>query len=85
VLAETAVGILEDGRVVFFICDGRITASPGLNLVELAQVMQGIGCVDAVNFDGGGSSELVIGGQIQNSPSDGCERPVGTALMVLKK
>lgn len=58
---RTAVGILEDGRVVFFICDGRITASPGLNLVELAQVMQGIGCVDAVNFDGGGSTGMMVG------------------------
>ena len=47
--------------------------------------MKKMGAVDAINFDGGGSSELVIGGQIQNSPSDGNERPVGTALMVMKK
>ena len=38
-----------------------------------------------MNLDGGGSSELVIGGEIQNSPSDGHERNVGSALIIVKK
>lgn len=58
---RTAVGCLEDGRVVFFICDGRISDSPGLNLQELARVLLGIGCTDAVNFDGGGSTGMMVG------------------------
>ena len=43
------------------------------------------GAVQAINFDGGGSSEMVIGGKVMNSPSDGNERKVGAALLVVHK
>ena len=52
---------------------------------NVAAVMKKFGATDALNFDGGGSSEMVVGGQIQNSPSDGSERPVGSAIIVVKK
>jgi hypothetical protein len=40
--------------------------------------------VEATNLDGGGSSTMVVGGQLVNSPSDAAgERPVGTALVVV--
>ena len=51
---RTAIGYREDGKVVIFICDGRITASGGATLTELAQIMKGLGCVGAINLDGGG-------------------------------
>ena len=79
------MGVTKEGHFLLGVVDGRQAVSHGLTLTEWANLMKKMGAVDAINFDGGGSSELVIGGQIQNSPSDGCERPVGTALMVVKK
>lgn len=58
---RTAVGATEDGKVIFFICDGRIPSSPGVNLLELARLMKGLGCVDALNLDGGGSTGMMVG------------------------
>ncbi len=58
---RTAVGCLPDGRVLLFICDGRISDSPGLNLMELARILKGLGCKDALNLDGGGSTGMMVG------------------------
>ena len=43
------------------------------------------GAVDAINLDGGGSTELIVKDSIVNSPSDGRERAVGSALMIIRK
>ena len=44
-----------------------------------------IGAVDAINLDGGGSSALVINGELMNSPSDGRERLVGSSIIISRK
>lgn len=82
---RTAAGITEDGKIVFFICDGRIPSSDGADIVELARIMLGLGCVDAVNLDGGGSTAMLVGGERVNSTeanmSGAAEnRPVATNL-----
>ncbi len=82
---RTAVGILKNGNVLFAVLDGRQAHSKGMMLDEFASFLIGMDVVDAVNFDGGGSSELVIGGKIVNSPSDGRERPVATALTIVRR
>ena len=65
--------------------DGRQADSHGLTLTEWAELLKKVGARDAMNLDGGGSSDLVVGGEVQNSPSDGSERSVGSALIVVKK
>ncbi len=82
---RTAVGILRSGHILFAVLDGRQSHSKGMMLDEFANFLIGMDVVDAVNFDGGGSSELVINGKIINSPSDGMERPVATALVAIRK
>lgn len=82
---RTAVGILRSGHILFAVLDGRQAHSKGMMLDEFAQFLIGMDVVDAVNFDGGGSSELVIGGKIVNSPSDGMQRPVATALTAVRR
>jgi len=82
---RTAVGLLPNGHVLLTVVDGRQSSSIGCTLTELGALMKSFGATDAVNFDGGGSSEIVIGGAIINSPSDGTERRVGSALLVMKK
>jgi uncharacterized protein YraI len=44
-----------------------------------------LGCVIAVNLDGGGSSEMIVNGSIKNKPSDGAERSIGTAFVAYAK
>lgn len=57
---RTAVGVTADGRIVLFICDGRIDASQGAYMKELGPVMKSIGCVHAMNLDGGGSTGMWV-------------------------
>ncbi len=58
---RTAIGAREDGTVVMFICDGRMESAGGVDLVQLARIMKGLGCVDAINLDGGGSTGMMVG------------------------
>lgn len=75
---RTAVGIAEDGRVIFYTVDGRQNGhSYGVRVPTLANRMKELGCTDVLNLDGGGSTTISasLGGtgsfDLQNSPSDG--------------
>lgn len=80
---RTALGLTKDGRLLLVVVDGRQTTSAGMTLLELALFMQELGAVDALNLDGGGSSEMVLNDKILNKPSDGRERKVGDALVII--
>ncbi len=74
---RTAVGADRAGRVVWLaVVDGRQEGfSEGMTLHELGAVMAELGCWNATNLDGGGSSVMGLAGkdgelQIVNSPSD---------------
>ena len=82
---RTAIGITGDKKIIFIAIDGRQESSIGVTLEELASVMQGYGAWEAMNLDGGGSTEMVVNGQVVNSPSDGHERPVSNAVILNKK
>ena len=87
---RTAVGLANGGKtLVLVVADGRDAArAVGLKLDELAVLMKDLGCADALNLDGGGSSELLwrdsASGKLEvtNRPSDGRERAVANALGV---
>lgn len=80
---RTALGVKGDGHILAVVVDGRQEHSIGMTLLELAVFMQELGAEDAMNFDGGGSSEMVVKGKIVNKPSDGRERRVGDALVIV--
>ena len=67
-------------KVVLMVVDGRNTGvSEGVILTDLARLMQGVGCTDVLNLDGGGSSVFCAGQNltILNRPSsNGAERSV---------
>lgn len=77
---RTAVGITAASHVLMLVVDGRQAQSRGLTLQGLAELLLKFGARDAVNFDGGGSSEMVVNGDVVNSPSDGSQRYVGASL-----
>ncbi len=81
---RTAVGIRRDGKWVLVVADGRRPDfSIGMTLPELAELMLSLGCVEALNLDGGGSSTFYLHGQVLNLPSDLTgERPVSDAILV---
>jgi len=80
---RTALGLTKDGSIILAVVDGRRSGSAGLSLLELAFFMQELGAVDAMNLDGGGSSEMIINDVIVNTPSDGRERNIGDGLAVI--
>lgn len=82
---RTAIGITADGSVLLVVVDGRSFSSCGMTLNELASFLSNLGAVEALNFDGGGSSEMVIKGKIVNKPSDGKERLISMGLGLFSK
>ena len=91
---RTAVGIREDGTVLLFVADGRFKQAEGLTLTELQQLLRWLGCRDALNLDGGGSTTMYLNlgdyNGVVNCPSDNGrfdhegERTVSNAVMVIK-
>ncbi len=80
---RTAVGQRADGGVLLVTTDGRQPGySIGMTNFELAQTLVRLGAVRGMALDGGGSSTLAFDGAVLNSPSDGKERAVATALML---
>lgn len=66
---RTAIGMISPLHYIFVVSDGRTSASTGLSLIQLAQVMQEQGCITAYNLDGGGSSTMWFMGNIINQPT----------------
>jgi hypothetical protein len=83
---RTAVGFSRDSSTLFLVTvDGRSTKSVGVTTSELANLMRVLGVWQGLNFDGGGSTTMVVEGRIVNTPADPSgERPVGNALLVLR-
>ena len=80
---RTAMGIKKDGSIIFYTIDGRQKGySYGVQLKTLAKRMAELGCVDAINLDGGGSTSYIIQfpgdgvTTLVNNPSDGKLRSV---------
>lgn len=90
---RTAVGIKEDGSLVFYVLDGRQPAvSNGLGLIDTARHMIDLGCVSAFNMDGGGSSTLYArlpgyenSATIKNSPSQLSLRSISNGILLVYK
>lgn len=85
---RTAVGFNQDSTKIFFVTvDGRQPGfSVGMSLPELANYMLSIGCWNAVNLDGGGSTTMVVRNRVVNSPSDAAgERSVANALLAVSE
>ena len=79
---RTAVGMIEPNHFVFVVVDGRKeNYSKGMTLSELAKVMKNLGCTQAYNLDGGGSSTMYFMGRVVNNPlGNGTERKISDIL-----
>ncbi|HEV3389296.1 MAG TPA: phosphodiester glycosidase family protein [Solirubrobacteraceae bacterium] len=77
------VAIRLRGRLILATADGIPGVSAGLTLTEEAEVMRSIGVVDAMNLDGGGSTQFASEGQLLNDASSSPLRPVGDTIQVV--
>jgi exopolysaccharide biosynthesis protein len=92
---RTAIGIKANGRIILLTVDGRNANSAGMSLSELAKTMKWLGCTQAINLDGGGSTTLWINGfpdgGVVNYPTDNKlwdhagERKVSNVILLKKK
>lgn len=71
---RTAIGMLNEGHYLFLVSDGRTGESEGLSLSELGELMAAMGCREAYNLDGGGSSTMVFLGEVVNNPTTNGKR-----------
>lgn len=81
---RTAIGVTADNKMIFFVCEGRgMTAGVnGLTTEDVANVLIDLGCVEAINLDGGGSSCMLVNGKETIKGSDGSQRAVASAVML---
>ncbi|GEM_PF-1550082 len=84
---RTAVGT-NPSETFLVTVDGRQDDAYGMNLHELADFFLFLGARDAINFDGGGSTTMLVSDpetwslQLANRPSEGRERAVSNSLLV---
>ena len=71
---RTAIGQISELHYVFVVSDGRTEQSEGLSLYQLASFLQRLGVETAYNLDGGGSSTMVLLGEVINKPTTGGSR-----------
>ena len=96
---RTSIGISKDRKTLYlFVVDGRMKDSyysKGLTLEQLAILMEAVGCYNAINLDGGGSTTLIVrkesedGGlkfPILNTPTDdNGPREVTNSILIIEK
>ncbi|HEX2534675.1 MAG TPA: phosphodiester glycosidase family protein [Chitinophagaceae bacterium] len=81
---RTAIGYTADGRLIILVVQGRMPGkAEGASLPALAGLMKSLGCVEALNLDGGGSSCLLVNGKETIMPSDReGQRPVPAVFLI---
>lgn len=84
---RTAIGFTSDGHLLLFVCEGRQMTDgvAGMTFAEEALVLKALGCTQALNLDGGGSSCMLVGGQETIKVSDGQQRAVSSVVILQKR
>ena len=81
---RTAIGVTADSKLIFFVCEGREMTEgvKGLTTADVANVLLDLGCTEAINLDGGGSSCMLVNGKETIKVSDGSQRSVASTVML---
>ena len=82
---RTAMGYTADGYLIILVVEGRNAGvAEGANLLQLANMLKDIGCVEALNLDGGGSSCMLVNGKETIKPSDKTGQRAVPAVFMIK-
>lgn len=84
---RTAMGYTAGGKLIMLVVEGRNPGkAEGASLTQLARLFRDLGCQEALNLDGGGSSCLLVNGKETIRVSDGAgQRPVPAVFMIRKR
>ncbi|TDH26524.1 phosphodiester glycosidase family protein [Segetibacter sp. 3557_3] len=84
---RTGMGYTAGGRLIIMVVEGRAPGiAEGVTLVQEAQLFKDLGCAEALNLDGGGSSCMLVNGKETIRPSDKeGQRPVPAVFMIKAK
>lgn len=84
---RTAMGYTTDGKLIILLVQGRFKGiAEGIGLNGLAKLLLDLGCVEALNLDGGGSSCMLVNGKETIKPSSaGVQRPVPAVFLISTK
>jgi hypothetical protein len=80
---RTAMGYTKDGKLVILVIEGRSKIAGGATLTQEAQIFKDLGCWEALNLDGGGSSCMLVNGKETIKVSDAAgQRPVPAVFII---
>ena len=82
---RTAMGYTKDNKLIILVTEGRNENAGGATLIQEAQLLKDLGCVEALNLDGGGSSCLLVNGKETIKPSDKEGERAVPAVFIIKK
>ena len=82
---RTAMGYTKDNKLIILVVEGRNPNAGGATLTQEAQILKDLGCIEALNLDGGGSSCLLVNGKETIKPSDKTQRALPAVFIVKKK
>jgi exopolysaccharide biosynthesis protein len=83
---RTAMGYTKDNILIILVVQGRFPgAAEGASLIHEASILKDLGCVEALNLDGGGSSCLLINGKETIAPSDKIQRAIPAVFIINSK
>ncbi len=82
---RTAMGYTRDNKLIILVIQGRFPGiAEGADLKQEAKILQDLGCWEALNLDGGGSSCMLVNGKETIKPSDATGQRAVPAVFIIK-
>lgn len=82
---RTGMGYTKDGKLIILVIEGRNKNAGGATLTQEAQIFKDLGCWEALNLDGGGSSCMLINGKKTIKVSDAAGQRAVPAVFIIKQ
>ena len=82
---RSAIGYTKNNNIIIVAVDGREENSVGITLMQLANFMKSLGCVQAMNLDGGGSTVMYVDGKVVNNPQQKGGIPISNIIGLIPK
>jgi exopolysaccharide biosynthesis protein len=83
---RTAMGYTNDNKLILLVVQGRFPGiAEGADLKQEAKILQDLGCWEALNLDGGGSSCMLVNGKETIKPSDATGQRGVPAVFLIRR
>jgi len=83
---RTAMGYTKDNKLIILVIQGRFPGiAEGASLTQEAKILKDLGCYEALNLDGGGSSCMLVNGKETIKPSDAAGQRAVPAVFLISR